>query len=124
MKTIASILIALASVLTVCGQQAQLETLRPEGYHALCNLDYEGARRRFQKMVELAPEDPAGAQCLATSLWLQELNDSYRLKATPYSSTDEQTDRRQTDEFRKWMRPAKTLSESRLKKGPRTVDAL
>ena len=95
-----------------------------EGYQALYNLDYEGARRRFQKMTELAPEDPAGAQCLATSLWLQELNDSYRLKATLYSSTDEQTDRRQTDEFRKWIRQAKTLSEARLKKDPRNVDAL
>src|ERR1044072_7912429 len=126
MKTIASILIALASVLTVCGQQAQLDTLRAEGYEALYNLDYEGARRRFHRMVELAPEDPAGAQCLATSLWSQQLNESYQLKSTLYSSTDikEKTDRRQTDEFRKWIRQAKTLSEARLKKEPHNVDAL
>jgi len=127
MKVILSILLLLASLGTVLGQQqAQLDTLRAEGYEALYNLDYEGARRRFQKMVEIAPEDPVGAQCLASSLWLQQLNESYQLKSTLYSSADskEKTDRRQTDEFRKWIRQAKTLSEARLKKEPRNVDAL
>jgi tetratricopeptide (TPR) repeat protein len=124
MKIIFSIFITFVCVLTGLGQQAQLDTLRAEGYEALYNLDYEGARRRFQKMVELAPEDPAGAQCLASSLWLQQLNESYQLKATIYSGTDEKTDRRQTDEFRKWIRQAKTLSEARLKKEPHNVEAL
>ena len=125
MKIIVSILITFACVLTALSQQAQLDTLRAEGYAALYNLDYEGARRRFQKMVELAPEDPAGAQCLASSFWLQQLNESYQLKATIYSGdAKDKTDRRQTDEFRKWIRQAKTLSEARLKKEPRSVDAL
>jgi len=125
MKIIVSSLIILGSVIVVLGQQPQLDTLRAEGYEALYNLDYEGARRRFQKIVELAPEDPAGAQCLATSLWLQQLNESYRLKGTLYSGDEkEKTDRRQTDEFRKWIRQAKTLSEARLKKEPRNVEAL
>ena len=126
MKILVSILITCASVLTALGQQAQLDTLRAEGYEALYNLDYEGARRRFRKMVELAPEDPAGAQCLASSLWVQQLNESYQLKATLYNSTDEKekTDRQQTDEFRKWIHQAKTLSEARLKKDPRNVEAL
>jgi hypothetical protein len=124
MKIIVSIFFTLASVLTAFGQQAQLDTLRAEGYEALYNLDYEGARQRFQKMVELAPENPAGAQCLASSLWLQQLNESYQVKSTLYSSTEQKTDHRQTDEFRKWIRQAKTLSEARLKKEPRNVDAL
>src|SRR6185295_15408838 len=89
------------------------------------NLDYESARRHFQKMVELAPEDPAGAQCLASSYWLQQLNESYQFKGTIYSSDGkDKSDRRQTDEFRKWIRQAKTLSEALLKKEPRNVDAL
>ena len=126
MKIIVSILITLASVVAVWGQQAQLDTLRAEGYEALYNLDYEGARRHFKKMVELAPENPAGAECLASSLWLQQLNESYQLKSTLYSSTNvrEKTDRRQADEFRKWIRQAKTLSEARLKREPRNVEAL
>jgi hypothetical protein len=125
MKIIVSSLIILGSVIAVLGQQAQLDTLRAEGYEALYNLDYEGARRRFQKMVELAPEDPAGSQCVATSLWLQQLNESYRLKGTLYTGDEkEKTDRRQADEFRKWIRQAKMLSEARLKKEPRNVEAL
>jgi hypothetical protein len=125
MKIIVSSLIILGTVIAVLGQQAQLDTLRAEGYEALYNLDYEGARRRFQKMVELAPEDPAGSQCVATSLWLQQLNESYRLKGTLYTGDEkEKTDRRQADEFRKWIRQAKMLSEARLKKEPRNVEAL
>ena len=125
MKIIVSSLIILGSVIAVLGQQAQLDTLRAEGHEALYNLDYEGAQRRFQKMVELAPGDPAGAQCLATSLWLQQLNESYRLKGTLYTGDEkEKTDRRQTDEFRKWIRQAKMLSEARLKKEPHNVEAL
>ena len=125
MKIIVSILITFVCVFTALSQQTQLDTLRAEGYQALYNLDYEGARRRFHKMVELAPEDPAGAQCLATSLWLQQLNESYQFKGTIYSGdSKEKTDRGQNDEFRKWIRQAKTLAEARLKKEPRNVDAL
>jgi len=125
MKIIVSILITFACVLTALSQQAQLDTLRAEGYAALYNLDYEGARRRFHKMVELAPEDPAGAQCLASSYWLQQLNESYQFKGTIYSGDGkDKSDRRQTDEFRKWIRQAKMLSEALLKKEPRNVDAL
>jgi hypothetical protein len=125
MKIIASILITFVCVLTALSQQAQLDTLRAEGYQALYNLDYGGARRRFHKMVELAPEDPAGAQCLASSFWLQQLNESYQFKGTIYSGDGkDKSDRRQTDEFRKWIRQAKMLSEALLKKEPRNVDAL
>ncbi len=48
--------------------QVRLDTLRAEGYEALYNLDYEGARSRFKKMIDLAPDHPAGAQCYASSL--------------------------------------------------------
>src|ERR1044072_810924 len=122
MKMIVSILITFASALTSLTQQAELDTLRAEGYGALYNRDYEGARRHFQKMVELAPEDPAGAQCLASSLWLQQLNESYELKGTLYSGdSKDKSDRRQTDEFRKWIRQAKALSEARFKNLPGNV---
>jgi hypothetical protein len=131
MKITVAILVLVASLMTAAGQQrqAQLDTLRAEGYDALYNLDYEGARRRFQKMVDLAPDDPVGAQCLASSLWLQQLNESWELKATLYSTggyTDNKAkiDRRQAEEFRKWIRQAKSLSEARLKKDPRNVEAL
>src|ERR1043165_5308199 len=125
MKVILSALLLLASAGTVSSQQAQLDTLRAEGYEALYNLDYDGARRRFQKMVDLAPEDPAGAQCLASGLWLQQLNEAYQLKSSRYSGDrTDKSDRRRRDDFRKWIRQAKTLSEARWKKEPGNVDPL
>jgi tetratricopeptide (TPR) repeat protein len=103
--------------------------LRAEGYEALYNLDYETARARFQKMIELAPDNPAGPQCMASSLWVQQLNQSWELKSTLYSASaitesKSQVDRRQADEFRKWIRRAKQLSQARLRKNPRDVEAL
>jgi hypothetical protein len=130
MKLIAPLIILL-SVTTVTAQidRKQLDTLRAEGYEALYNLDYEGARKRFQKMIELAPDHPAGAQCFASSLWLQQLNQAWELKATLYSAEayengKSKPDRTQVDAFRKWIRIAKQLSEARLRKEPHDVEAL
>ncbi|HEX3253115.1 MAG TPA: hypothetical protein VHS05_26975 [Pyrinomonadaceae bacterium] len=131
MKIVAAVLIIILWTITSLAQdqQARLDTLRAEGYEALYNLDYETARNRFQKMVELAPDNPAGPQCMASSLWLQQLNQSWELKATLYSTgayTDSKSpvDRRQADEFRKWIRRAKQLSQARLRKDPHDVEAL
>ena len=131
MRIIVAILVAILWTINSAAQdnQARLDTLRAEGYEALYNLDYETARARFQKMIELAPDHPAGPQCMASSLWVQQLNQSWELKSTLYSTsaiTDSksQVDRKQTDEFRKWIRRAKLLSEARLRKNPRDVEAL
>ncbi|HET9479108.1 MAG TPA: hypothetical protein VFO72_07190, partial [Pyrinomonadaceae bacterium] len=128
------ILILLVSFTTVVAQPAaeptqDLDTLRAEGYEALYNLDYEGARRRFQKMIDLAPDHPAGPQAFAASLWIQQLNESWELKSTLYSdkaykNEKPKVDRRQVDEFRRWTRRAKQLSEARLRRNARDVEAL
>jgi len=125
------ILLFLFCFATVAGQSPppNLDTLRTEGYEALYNLDYEGARRRFQKMIDLAPDNPAGPQCFAASLWIQQLNESWELKATLYSDKAYTTgktkvDQRQVDEFRRWTRRTKQLSEARLRRNPRDVEAL
>jgi hypothetical protein len=134
MKAIVALVITLLALAPTLGQttrdqRAQLDALRAAGYEALYNLDYEGARSRFRKMVDLAPDDPAGAQCFASSLWLQQLNESWELKASLYSThtyTDSKTrtNRSEIEEFRKWTRRAKLLAEARLKKDPRDVEAL
>src|ERR1041384_8562907 len=131
MRVIASILLVIFWTITTLAQdqQARLDTLRAEGYEALYNLDYETARNRFQKMIELAPDSPAGPQCMASSLWVQQLNQSWERKATLYSTgayTDSNSpiDRKQADEFRKWIRRAKLLSQARLKKDPHDIEAL
>lgn len=130
------LLLILVLVTTAVGQSttspaAQLDTVRTEGYEALYNLDYEGARRRFQKMIDLAPDHPSGPQSMAASLWMQQLNETWELKASLYSDKAEtrnetrpKVDPQQVDEFRKWTRQAKKLAEARLKRNARDVEAL
>jgi hypothetical protein len=131
LKTVSTILVALCAVVNCFSQnkQARLDELRAEGYEALYNLDYDGARNRFRKMIDLAPDDPVGAECFASSLWLQQLNELWKQKATLYSSDDNtstkpRSDRAQAEEFRKWTRSAKQLSEARLRKNSSEVEAL
>ena len=108
---------------------SQLDTLRAAGYEALYNLDYDGARRRFAEITRLFPDHPAGPQCIAATLWLQQLNQSWRLKASlynneAYSENKEKIDRKLVGEFRDAIRRAKTLSETRLRQNPSDVEAL
>ncbi len=127
------ILLAIGMLLGVTAVNAQqptrLDSLRAEGYSALFNLDYERARRLFAQMNELEPDHPAGAQCMAASLWLQQLNESWELKATLYSDKtyaqgNAKVDARRSEEFRIWIRRAKQLSKSRLQKDRNDKEAL
>jgi hypothetical protein len=110
--------------------QKRFDTLRGEGFDALYNLDYEGARRRFHEMTVVFPEHPAGYQFLAASLWLKTLNESRRLQASLYNNEgfykekDDQADVKVTGEFRELTRRTKELCESRLKANPKDADAL
>src|SRR6188474_2489288 len=117
-----SLALLLLFALTASAQNAKLDALRAEGYEALYNLDYETARARFKKMIELAPDHPAGAECYASSLWVEQLNEQWKLKATLYNdkASDEKprVDRKQADEFERWTRQAKQLSQARLRKDP------
>ena len=121
-------LAALTLFLLLTPNQARLDTLRAEAYEALFNLDYETAHKRCQQMIDLAPDDPAGAECYASSLWVQQLNESWKLKSTLYSdnANDAKTriDRKQSEEFRRWTRQAKQLAQARLRKNPKDIDAL
>lgn len=121
------------AALSAVGSEADRErfdALRAEGFEALYNLDYEGARRRFKELAQLYPEHPAGAQFLAASLWLKTLNESRRLQASLYNTegfyakTEEKTDRQVVAEFRDLTKQAKTLAEARLKLNPKDIEAL
>src|SRR5215470_13143710 len=114
----ARILFLLVSVTTVVAQTTpNLDKLRAEGDNALFNLDYTSARRSFQKMIELAPDDPAGPESYAVSLWFEQLNKTWLLKSKLYTDetdTKAKTDPREAQEFRKWTRRTKQLAEARL----------
>lgn len=109
---------------------SRLDELRRQGYEALYNLNYEEARRRFKEIVRLFPDHPAGPQCLAASLWLQQLNQSRRLQASLYKAesfyarNEGKADPRTVDQFRQWTKEATLLAEARLRLNPRDVEAL
>lgn len=110
-------------------KSARLDILRAEGYEALYNLDYEGARKRFREMIQIAPDHPSGPQCFAASLWVEQLNQSWELKATLYSTKaytegKQKADPARTAEFRKWIRQTKTLAEAKLRQNARDIEAL
>ncbi|HYL98346.1 MAG TPA: hypothetical protein VEZ90_05275, partial [Blastocatellia bacterium] len=52
------------------------DQLRLEGNSALYNLDYKKAHECFEKMSQIAPEEPASYVYLANNLWLETLNRS------------------------------------------------
>ena len=110
--------------------QKRFEALRAEGFEALYNLDYERARLRFKEIARLYPEHPAGPQFLAASVWLKTLNESRRLQASLYNTEgfykekDDKADPKLVAEFRELTRQAKTLSEARLKRDPKDIEAL
>lgn len=130
MRILASTIVLFASLVTALAQeqQARLDALRTEAHEALYNLDYERARNRCRKMIELAADHPAGPQCYASSLWVEHLNRDWALKASLYNdnASDAKTrvDGKQADEFRRWTRQAKQLSEARLRKDPNDIEAL
>ena len=133
---LAALLILLFSIGTAAAQttvrstdnRARLDALRAEGYGAL----QPRLRRRPQALSrddQIAPDSPSGPQCFAASLWVEQLNQSWELKATLYSTkayTDgkRKADPAQAAEFRKWIRQTKTLSQARLKQNPRDIEAL
>jgi tetratricopeptide (TPR) repeat protein len=110
--------------------QKRFDALREEGFDALYNLDYEGARRRFREMTAAFPEHPAGYQFLAASLWLKTLNESRRLQASLYNNEgfykekDDKADPKVTAEFKELTNRTEQLCEARLKADPKDADAL
>jgi hypothetical protein len=110
--------------------EVTLDELRAQGYEAMYNLDYERARLCFREMIRLFPEHPAGPQCMAASLWLEELNRSSRLRASLYNTdsiqkgTGATPQRRIVEQFREWTRKARVLAEARLRRNPRDVEAI
>src|SRR5258705_2305246 len=107
----------------------QLDDLRVQGYEALYSLDYETANRVFKEMARLFPDHPAGPQCLAATLWLRELNRSRHRQASLYSTEsfyagEEKADPQLVEQFHHWTRTAALLSEARLRRNPRDLEAL
>ncbi|MEJ7708283.1 MAG: hypothetical protein WKF84_00090 [Pyrinomonadaceae bacterium] len=110
--------------------QERTDELRRPGFEANFNLDYEAARRSFEELARLHPDDPAGALFLATNLWLKTLNDTRRLQSSLYNSdsfyveSDEKIDPQLLAQFSGYIKTAKSLATARLKAEPKNVEAL
>ncbi len=107
-----------------------LEELQEKGSEALFNLDYDIARQRFKEMARLYPDDPTGPQMLATTLWLETLNQARRLQAAIYSTqsfyvgTEDKPDPRVVQDFRDLTRQATQLAKARLQRNLRDPQTL
>jgi tetratricopeptide (TPR) repeat protein len=108
----------------------RIEELQKKGSEAIFNLDYDVARQRFKEMGRLYPDDPTGPQMLATTLWLETLNQARRLQAAIYSTqsfyagTEDKPDPRVVQDFRDLTRQAMQLAEARLRRNPRDPQTL
>lgn len=108
----------------------RLEELQEKGSEAIFNLDYDVARQRFKEMGRLYPDDPTGPQMLATTLWLETLNQARRLQSAIYSTqsfyagTEDKPDPRVVQYFRDLTRQATQLAKARLQRNPRDSQAL
>ncbi len=108
----------------------RLAELQENGSEALFNLDYDVARQKFKEMTRLYPDDPTGAEMLATTLWLETLNQARRLQAAIYSTqsfyagTEDKPDPRVVQDFRDLTRRATQLAEARLRRNPRDPQTL
>src|SRR6184192_3836469 len=108
----------------------RLELLQEQGSEALFNLDYDVAQQRFKEMGRLYPDDPTGPEMLATTLWLETLNQVRRLQAAIYSTqsfyaaTEDKPDPQVVKDFRDLTRQATQLERERLQRNPRDPQAL
>ena len=109
--------------------QAQLQALRRSGTEALYNLDYDKAQKDFKEIIRLYPNHPAGPQLMAARVWIKTLYESRRLQSSLYSSEsfyssgEDKVDPKVITEFRNLTREAKRLSETRLKRDPKDIEA-
>src|SRR6266446_2114685 len=108
----------------------RLAELQENGSEALFNLDYDVARQKFKEMTRLYPDDPTGAEMLATTLWLETLNQARRLQAAIYSTqsfyagTEDRSDPHVLRDFRDLTSQATQLARTRLQHNPRDAQAL
>lgn len=109
--------------------EPDLEALRRAGFEALYSLDYEAARRQFQRIIEARPDHPMGYLYLATTLWVEKLNQSRRLQTgfylnpSFYAATGERIDPERDRHFRRYIEQAMAKADALLAKRPDDVEA-
>ena len=101
----------------------ELESLRTAGFSALFNMQYEEAKKQFEEMERVAPDEPAGPIYLANAIWLGHLASLRRLQTNVYNRNNSFFDEKANDavdpgvdaEFSKHIQRGMNLAEKRLK---------
>jgi tetratricopeptide (TPR) repeat protein len=119
-----------AGAATETESAVQFETLRAAGSDSLYNLDYATAEAKFEEMIKLDPDHPAGHFYLATCKWLSVLNSMRRLQTGLYGDdsffagsgrkADPQLDREARDAIGNSI----TVAHSRVKKNRNDAESL
>ncbi|MCI0415058.1 hypothetical protein L0222_19985 [bacterium] len=109
----------------------ELETFRNQGVDALFNMDYDGARSGFQKMIDLDPQHPAGHVYMANTIWLGHLAQLRRLQTNIYnrgnsffSKTEDAVDPKIDKAFRQEVDKGISLCENRLETRRKDIPSL
>jgi tetratricopeptide (TPR) repeat protein len=109
----------------------ELETLRQEGFNLLFNMEYEEARAKFDRMIEMDPEHPAGYIYLANSVWNHQLASRRLLQSRIYNrnnaffrETTEQVEANMEKEFRENMSKGIRLAEKKLRTNQNDISSL
>jgi tetratricopeptide (TPR) repeat protein len=110
----------------------EFNRLRQEGNDAVYNMEYKFAQDRFQQMVKLTPDHPAGYIYLANNMWLEWLNASRRLSTSLYSggsfynqdAEEDKFDAKRDKEFQDLIKKAIDVAKVRLQANPKDVEAL
>ncbi|MBV8857557.1 MAG: hypothetical protein JOZ02_11550 [Acidobacteria bacterium] len=111
-------------------ERGRLERLREGGNEALYNLDFAAARTHFSELARLFPEHPAGPQYLASTLLLETLYKTGRLRASLYGANSsyaravDKVDPEAANQFWALTRDAQKLASARLKQHPKDAEAL
>jgi tetratricopeptide (TPR) repeat protein len=114
-----------------CEQAApeSFDALRRAGFEAFYNLDYEEARKCFERLDADFPEHPAGPLYLATHAWIEWLNRTRRLQAglyiNPafYAQSEERVSEQEQRRFRAHIERAIERAEARLRANEDDVEA-
>lgn len=114
----------------VAQETDEFNRLRRDGFNALYNMDYSGARDRFESLGQLAPQHPAAQLYQATTLWLEILNRQRRLRSNLFSGnsffaeTEEKVDPATDKRLRALANAAIGRSQRALATHPNDTEAL
>ncbi|MEW6734593.1 MAG: tetratricopeptide repeat protein [Acidobacteriota bacterium] len=111
----------------------QRNELRTSGFDALYNIEYAQAQDKFEQLISLAPEHPAGYIYKAASFWLSQMHHRRRLQTCLFNSSTFRSDlvsgpvkidEKSEQQFYQLLETAREKAETMRKQNSRNTEAL